>query len=807
MRIGRPSLWRAPLQALALQQQQVKVFLSPLEPQEQAEGDTVTLVGQDGQPHLYEMLTVTSGGDVPAGIIYRPGGVSKDNVLATAKEVKQAIADTNGAVVVFVDASLAPTPGTALWPDTGTGASIGQTDCLGTVEFRAYGNIGTTSPGPGGQTILRIKDGASFRNLRKVGSGITLQGECTTTKALSFSASSLFDVVGDNIGGGMAIVERLVGATVPMVEVGGAEGTLGMYTYAAFVENDDPGAVGFFKLDAAAVLTWLAAGGLLVETVSGGGGPIVTSVDGTSTFLFDQLDPLTIMPNASSGWLTGFTGTQRIGVAMSSPQSERWDTIWYDATDIYWDPVAGDDSNGGLDSGHPVQHFSEIVRRYGSDSPILPFGQSVTIHQLSAQTAGQDPVYFAPRLSGGGQAVLLVTLQVLQAAFVGGVVTPRVIGAPGTRLQVAGLTGAAAKQYVFNQTRNSYASIDSVAVGVATMGQPLTAASVAVPATGTPAPTEDNTWATGDTYIIYQRQLTNLIAWDPVGADISAGNKQSCGWVQWARIPDAQGSANDRTPHTCRTCFTTLSDCQVDGTIVCSTRAGSYQLIGGDYTGNVRAVAGNGTHSGGIYRAGLNHFAGTLTWQAGIVLHSNVNIKTPGIFTTGDVFSDGTWNIGNSGAGELYWSGQIWGSFSVVLSAASACINASGGAWAANFLTSGTLKFATLTTGTPPSVGGTFTLNGVTQVDVAPAGGQHFPANAKILWSLATVGGTPGTQSPYFSAAQAADAFHVKSPTAGANDIYNWQARDGSVSITLANLDTYNGLYDEATGARYCNLT
>jgi hypothetical protein len=68
---------------------------------------------------------------------------------------------------------------------------------------------------------------------------------------------------------------------------------------------------------------------------------------------------------------------------------------------------------------------------------------------------------------------------------------------------------------------------------------------------------------------------------------------------------------------------------------------------------------------------------------------------------------------------------------------------------------------------------GTFTLNGVTQVDVASA---CILVGAWIAVSLKTVGGTPGTAAPYYSAAQTAGHFFVKSPTAGANDVYNWIA-------------------------------
>jgi len=67
---------------------------------------------------------------------------------------------------------------------------------------------------------------------------------------------------------------------------------------------------------------------------------------------------------------------------------------------------------------------------------------------------------------------------------------------------------------------------------------------------------------------------------------------------------------------------------------------------------------------------------------------------------------------------------------------------------------------------------GTFTLNGVTEVDVA----GNFPLGALVTWTLKTVGGTPGNSMPYFDKAPIAGHFYVKSTTAGANDVYNWQA-------------------------------
>ena len=78
-----------------------------------------------------------------------------------------------------------------------------------------------------------------------------------------------------------------------------------------------------------------------------------------------------------------------------------------------------------------------------------------------------------------------------------------------------------------------------------------------------------------------------------------------------------------------------------------------------------------------------------------------------------------------------------------------------------------------LVQGTAAANFGTFTLNGTTQVDVSSA---CIGVDSRIALSLKTVGGTPGTGAPYFSAAIAAGHFYVKSPTVSANDVYNWAA-------------------------------
>jgi len=168
------------------------------------------------------------------------------------------------------------------------------------------------------------------------------------------------------------------------------------------------------------------------------------------------------------------------------PGTPAYNPAWYALTAIYWDPsnVSGlaSDANSGATAILPVLTWAEIIRRYGSVSPIFNDGQSVTFHKLSPQpNSATDPVFFSPYLSGGGQAVLLDTLQLVQAAFVSGVVTPKNIAIGGSLLTIATMpAGTVAGQLVYNTTRNSYAFVDSVVGTTATMQQPLTAA-VATP--------------------------------------------------------------------------------------------------------------------------------------------------------------------------------------------------------------------------------------------------------------------------------------------------------------------------------------
>src|SRR5271166_3677947 len=84
-------------------------------------------------------------------IIYKPGGVSAGDTVATWPEVQTFITKSDGKCIVYVDDSIttpAPVPGAS-----------GTTACFGRVELRPFSNDPTT------QTVLQIQAGATLLDL------------------------------------------------------------------------------------------------------------------------------------------------------------------------------------------------------------------------------------------------------------------------------------------------------------------------------------------------------------------------------------------------------------------------------------------------------------------------------------------------------------------------------------------------------------------------------------------------------------------------------------------------------------------
>lgn len=110
-----------------------------------------------------EATPSTSNPSVSAecAIIYRPGGVSAGDVVATWPEVQTFVTTTDGKCLVYIDDSITtPAP---------IAGATGNTECFGRVELRPYSNDPTT------QTVLQIQAGATLLDLYAVRGRLELQ--------------------------------------------------------------------------------------------------------------------------------------------------------------------------------------------------------------------------------------------------------------------------------------------------------------------------------------------------------------------------------------------------------------------------------------------------------------------------------------------------------------------------------------------------------------------------------------------------------------------------------------------------------
>jgi hypothetical protein len=503
----------------------------------------------------------------------------------------------------------------------------------------------------------------------------------------------------------------------------------------------------------------------------------------------------------------GPTGSSGSGSAGPAPGTPAWNPTWYAATDIYWDPVSGSDANTGVNIGSPVQHWAEVVRRYGSDSPEMNYGQNATFHKLSSQPAGQDPVFFFPRISGGGYAALVDTLVTFAGPVAAGTVT-LLNKSAGTDLTVASMPGGTtAGMLVFNSTSGSYAFVVSMSGSTATLTQPIPTTNITT--VGLPAGALGTNWVTGDTITIYNLNATNLKAWRPIGGDV-IGSAACVGWVQFTTIVDPSGSAAAEHGMVCDCASLVYSACSIAPTLRMSALNGLVQgnWLQGCYV-SARVVNEAGPCE--IY-AGVNQSVTILSGSPNSqVVDGNAILKgTTAIYSgtlMGSVHLTGTVEVLTNSF--LGFSVSLWGAGQLTVAPGGICQNQTSTTWASTLLLSGGLSFGGVDFGSTPIAGGTFELDGTVAVNVAGS----FPANAAISWGLSAVGGTPGVGSPYFSAAQVAGQFTVKSPTTGADDVYNWLAMPAVVPLTVANLDLYTSLDDTQNfvdppgGGRFCSST
>jgi hypothetical protein len=492
---------------------------------------------------------------------------------------------------------------------------------------------------------------------------------------------------------------------------------------------------------------------------------------------------------------------------------------------------AGSVCQGGvgplLTAGEWLQH------RLGTRSPTFQSATGVvTLNVLSSQplaSATADPFgTFAPT-SPMGSFQLIGKLQNVGSTCTAGAITQITRANPGNDFSVAaGTCTFVAGQVVFDSTVSggSYAYVNTVSGGNATLTQPFAAAGMTTPSNDPTFTVDGASWTVGDTLQLSTPPVIYMDQFAPTAGSSSgfaAGDTAGSTWVSAIDFGDGSGlgpSARVSTVTIYPTGAFFMTLVRADAAVVINASAQAESAGNGGVVNS--GVANCWFQDGGEFGRGYFVFYGGAlgTTAGGVAFNNQVVVKNDTIVLGPEALIFNQWmqvyNMhitgGNTAVEEPSASvvlrssgtnGVLWGNATFKAYQFSSVVNRTGGTWANNVILNALqLTSNSLTTGYTPPVGGTFTNNGVTQVDTAGA----FPINATIAFSLATAGGTPCTALPYFSAANTAGNFFTKNTTASCNDIYNWQAQPtGGVALTSANIDTYGALYDPASGARFTN--
>jgi hypothetical protein len=304
-------------------------------------------------------------------------------------------------------------------------------------------------------------------------------------------------------------------------------------------------------------------------------------------------------------------------------------------------------------------------------------------------------------MSGGGQAILNVSLIPSGSAFTAGTVTAKTQGAPGNLLTVvmsAASPAVAKNMLAVNTTRSSQAIVDSISGTTATMQQPQTTASL-TPTTGLPAPVEDNTWTTGDTIQLYSLLNVNLKQWSVFGGDLTSGGKPTSSWIFYASINDSSTNDTSQWQNACAAAACVLVNSVVNSRMAVSATGGrgqAHYIVGSSIVGLSVFATPISETLGGSYANGINWYFGSHGYNNDAIIHGATSC-IGAIVDIATAFSDGTLTMGSS---FLYVTGVMWGSYNVTLYPSGQWVNETGSTFVLKaLLTSGTLKFGNITTG------------------------------------------------------------------------------------------------------------
>jgi hypothetical protein len=343
-----------------------------------------------------------------------------------------------------------------------------------------------------------------------------------------------------------------------------------------------------------------------------------------------------------------------------APGTPAYNPAWYAFTDIYIDPVSGNDAAAGNTSGTAIKTWGEAFLRWGGTR--VMYTHSVTVHQLSSQPASTDQIFLDVQLVNATFFAIIGTLTAVGGTFSAGTVSAKVRSTTDQRLRVASMPGgASAGMLVHNVTNDSWATIDAMSGSTAIMNQPYLSSNFSTIGQDW-GDTEDDGWATGNTLQLYTLPNLNLQHIGSFGADSITSENLPCVWLQNLNFPDPSGS-----PGNTGIGLESHDACTIEA-IFCTSSAfiyttslavngngflGCWMLGGCQSQGEVN----NNFHIGGSIYCPLNNSEGRFAYFAGdIYIHaaaSNFLLKEVySLFT--QVYIDGELNVAHGTEVRLY---------------------------------------------------------------------------------------------------------------------------------------------------------
>ena len=426
-------------------------------------------------------------------IIYRPGGVAGGLVVTTWAQVQKFIAAREGAVTVFVDDSI-------ISPALVPGAT-GVTEGFGRLILDVYAGDSDAF------SVLQIEDGATISNLSLLN---VLELRCNTqsaTPSLSWNATPNGGYLRVT---GIAKLSNAATATQSSVVIpAGKDLFLDMYD--SFLSMHNP-AVPFFSVSVGSTLEFNSYHSVVPPQFASGPGNV--------ELVYDNVTATSFSPTGVVPMLPGITGTYTFeNVDDIFPNPGPWSQATW-----FIDPAnstgLANDLNSGADITHPVLTYNfGVAQKWTTYSPMLR--QDTTLTWLSSQPAGNgDPVIFTPIMVGVTATITapLGAAQQIGAGVLAGVVPKN----RGTQQLLEADLGFAAPigSLVQNTTagKSSYAWVYlNVAGTVFALTQPL--APAALPVLDGMVPVEVDTWANGDSFVVFAPIEVNIVEVDPTVAE------------------------------------------------------------------------------------------------------------------------------------------------------------------------------------------------------------------------------------------------------------------------------------------------